>query len=112
MRERELLHAALHVKARAKHPAYPQRCAVPDDKVSWRVRWPEYAPVAFTHAAVHANNRLIKPGGWADPPDCALLRREWRPNPNPIPNSDPNPNHNPNPNSNPNPNLGASGARA
>ena len=50
-------------------------------QVSWRVRWAEYAPVAFTHAAVHANNRLLTPGGWADPPDCALLRREWRPNP-------------------------------
>jgi ADP-ribose pyrophosphatase YjhB (NUDIX family) len=27
---------------------------------------------------VHANNRLVKAGGWADPPDCVLLKQEWR----------------------------------
>jgi len=33
VRERNLLHASHHVKARTKHPAYPLRYEVPDDKV-------------------------------------------------------------------------------
>jgi ADP-ribose pyrophosphatase len=77
LREKNLRYAAKHAKARTKHPAYPPRSEVPDDKVSWRARWPDYKPVGFTHAAVHANNKLIKLGGWADPPDCTLLRNEW-----------------------------------
>ena len=78
LRERSLRQATPHAKARTKHPAYPQRAEVPDDKVSWRKWWPAYQPVAFTHGAVHANNRLLKAAGWADPPDCALLKEEWR----------------------------------
>ena len=69
--------AERHVKARAAHPAYPPRAHVPDEKVSWRARWPDYTPTPFTHAAVTSNNRLLKPGGWADPPDVRQLRDEW-----------------------------------
>lgn len=38
----------VHQKARSQdNPAYPQRFAVPDEKVPWSVEWPSYAPVEF-----------------------------------------------------------------
>ena len=62
-----------HVKARSQHPAAAH---VPDDKVV-AFALADYTPTPFTHKAVQANNRLEKPGGWADPPDVRLLRDEW-----------------------------------
>uniref|UniRef100_H3D1Z6 ADP-ribose pyrophosphatase, mitochondrial n=1 Tax=Tetraodon nigroviridis TaxID=99883 RepID=H3D1Z6_TETNG len=55
--------AAPHVKARCQE--YPgskvKRLLVPDDKVGWSRRWPEYRPVGYTAPSV-----LNKPV-WADP---------------------------------------------
>lgn len=55
--------AAPHVKARS--PEYPgskvKRFPVPDDKVDWSRRWPQYRPVSYTAPSV-----LNKPA-WADP---------------------------------------------
>ena len=55
---------AVHFKCR--HPnAYPadkmERSAVPDEKVPWKVDFPEYKPVEYT-----AKKVLDKPV-WADP---------------------------------------------
>jgi len=38
----------LHTKARGSNPHYPQRAPVPDDKVDWKVEWPDYQPPDFT----------------------------------------------------------------
>ena len=37
-----------HVKARSQHPDYPQRFAVPDERVAWEVPFPGYQPVEYT----------------------------------------------------------------
>lgn len=54
---------APHVKARC--PEYPgskvKRFPVPDNKVDWSQRWPQYQPVSYTAPSV-----LTKPV-WADP---------------------------------------------
>jgi len=55
-----------HQKSRAQHPQYPKRTLVPDHLVDWAVKW-DYRPVKFEHGAVIANDRTVKPGGWADP---------------------------------------------
>lgn len=59
--------------ARSKHPAYPDRLQVPDDKVRWDVEWPEYKPTEFEHSAVKANDRTRKEGGWADPENFSTV---------------------------------------
>jgi hypothetical protein len=53
----------LHVKCRnAKYPNSDiQRFPVPDDKVPWRVDFPEYEPVKYT------SNGVLKQPVWADP---------------------------------------------
>eukprot|EP00298_Acanthocystis_sp_HF-20_P004326 c14662_g3_i1.p1 GENE.c14662_g3_i1~~c14662_g3_i1.p1 ORF type:complete len:304 (+),score=132.98 c14662_g3_i1:80-991(+) len=61
-----------HVKARGPFPSYPVRFSVPIEKVSWSVQWDEYKPVEYTAQVVINFNRLIKPNGWADPPDFDL----------------------------------------
>lgn len=38
-----------------------KRFPVPDDKVQWSVKWPEYSPVEYTHPNVAAGPV------WADP---------------------------------------------
>ncbi|XP_047427154.1 ADP-ribose pyrophosphatase, mitochondrial [Mugil cephalus] len=52
-----------HVKARcAQYPGSKvQRFPVPDGKVEWAVKWPEYKPVSYTSPAV------LKKPAWADP---------------------------------------------
>ena len=54
---------ATHSKARQSVYGGSQvkRYPVPDDKVSWSVDWPSYAPVDFTHPNVAAGPV------WADP---------------------------------------------
>jgi ADP-ribose pyrophosphatase len=64
-----LTQAALHKKARSKHPAYPERAEVTDEQVPWQMTFAEYEPTAFTHKVVLANNCKVKQNGWADPPD-------------------------------------------
>jgi ADP-ribose pyrophosphatase len=59
----------VHKKARGRHVDYPDRFLVPDDKVSWSVDWPEYAPVDFTHAAVIKFDETVTANGWADAAD-------------------------------------------
>eukprot|EP00300_Choanocystis_sp_HF-7_P029770 c3736_g1_i1.p1 GENE.c3736_g1_i1~~c3736_g1_i1.p1 ORF type:complete len:328 (-),score=43.16 c3736_g1_i1:108-1091(-) len=56
-----------HTKALQPHPAYPERSQVPLGKVLWDIPFPEYSPVNFTADVVHKFNRLVRPGGWADP---------------------------------------------
>jgi hypothetical protein len=62
-----------HIHARSKHPAYPDRFQVPNDKVRWDVDWPEYQPTGFEHNAVKANDRTKKEGGWADPENFSTI---------------------------------------
>lgn len=56
-----------HVKARGRHPMYPERVRVADSLVDWRMPWLDYEPVAYTADVVKANDCTIVPGGWADP---------------------------------------------
>ncbi|KAL3987309.1 transcription factor 7-like 1 [Sarotherodon galilaeus] len=55
--------AGSHVKSRC--PQYPgsniKRLSVPDDKVDWTQKWPEYEPVSYTAPSVLNNP------AWADP---------------------------------------------
>ena len=62
-----------HVKARGQdNPQYPRRQPVSDKVVAWGSAFPEYAPEAWTHQDVLANNRELSTGNrWADPPDVA-----------------------------------------
>mmetsp|Transcript_9943 Transcript_9943/g.28938 ORF Transcript_9943/g.28938 Transcript_9943/m.28938 type:complete len:1510 (+) Transcript_9943:1910-6439(+) len=68
----------VHVVARSQqNPQYPQRFQVPDDKVDWRVRYPEYAPRRFTGKGVVANMQSpTNPKGWADPADPSTAREQ------------------------------------
>jgi len=67
-----------HVAARQQFPHYPARLAVRDDLVEWSVAWPDYAPTIFTAPHVLANDRSVKPGGWADPQDVtSISAAEW-----------------------------------
>lgn len=53
-----------HIKARCQtYPRYPDivRHAVPDEKLTWDVMYPDYAPVDFTAPSV------AKRPIWADP---------------------------------------------
>lgn len=63
---------APHVKARC--PEYPgskvKRFPVPDNKVDWSQRWPQYQPVSYTAPSV-----LTKPV-WADP-DIGWATKTW-----------------------------------
>jgi len=68
----------LHVNARGKHPAYPERAVVPDENVPWSVPWASYSPTVFTHDAVIANDCTVKQGGWADPTSVTTVGAdEW-----------------------------------
>jgi len=70
--------APLHTLARTTYPNYPERAPVSDDQVPWSVSWPAYKPVMFTAPHVFENDRLVKQGGWADPPDPATISSdEW-----------------------------------
>ena len=64
-----------HVKARGQdNPLYPPRHPVPDELAPWDVPFPDYAPEAWTHVDVLANDRELSTGAkWADPPDVARL---------------------------------------
>lgn len=57
-----------HVKSRC--PQYPgsniKRLSVPDDKVDWTQKWPEYNPVSYTAPSVLNNPAWADPDiGWA-----------------------------------------------
>lgn len=71
-------HTHKHQRARGPHPAYPDRFEVPDDKVDWRVEYPEYNPEEYTHEAVQKN--MNEPMGskkrWAD--ETNNLRTAYR----------------------------------
>jgi ADP-ribose pyrophosphatase len=62
-----------HVRARLSHPAYDEfkafKFAVPDDKASWLVPWPEYRPIEFTHP------RILEQPPYADPVDAR--KTDW-----------------------------------
>jgi ADP-ribose pyrophosphatase len=70
----------VHSVARSQqNPNYPQRFQVPDDKVDWRVRFPEYVSRRFTGADVEANTSSVtNPTGWADPTDPNTVREEMK----------------------------------
>jgi ADP-ribose pyrophosphatase len=70
----------VHSVARSQqHPKYPQRFQVPDDKVDWRARFPEYSPRRFTGTGVEANtSSATNPNGWADPADPNHVREELK----------------------------------
>eukprot|EP00966_Prymnesium_polylepis_P148046 3419731-Prymnesium_polylepis.1 len=55
----------IHLKARSKHPLYPERTKVPDAHVDWRALWPAYTPVAYTAPVVKQNDRTHVDCGWA-----------------------------------------------
>jgi ADP-ribose pyrophosphatase len=59
----------LHKKSRTKkHASYPARFVVPDDKVSWQIKFPEYLPVEFSAPIV-----LDVKTPWADPEDISKI---------------------------------------
>jgi ADP-ribose pyrophosphatase len=61
-----------HQKARTEKPdIYPERFAVPDDKVSWNVPYEDYSPDTFTAQVV-----LDHEGTWADPLNVSDVERE------------------------------------
>merc|ERR1719197_1468435 len=68
---------AVHVVARSKHPAYPDKAAVPDANVPWAMSWASYKPTEFTAKIVLENDRSVKPGGWADPDIGGLGPEDW-----------------------------------
>jgi len=41
-----------HTKCRGKYAGDVDRFAVPDDKVSWSIEWPEYKPIDYTAPVV------------------------------------------------------------
>ena len=51
---------------------------MPDENVPWSVSWASYAPIAYTAPAVIENNRVTKPGGWADPEISGLGPEDWK----------------------------------
>ncbi|KAL3927309.1 MAG: hypothetical protein SGPRY_002879, partial [Prymnesium sp.] len=64
------LQRAPHRNARDRHPKYPERCKVPDDKVAWSTHFPGYFPTYFEHPELERNTRDPPKGGrWADPVD-------------------------------------------
>lgn len=52
---------------------YPRRVTVPDDKVRFSVPFAAYAPTTFTADVVLDNDRTVREGGWADPPDAHVV---------------------------------------
>lgn len=63
-----------HQHARGSHPSYPDRALVPDEDVSWlHTPATPYTPTDFTHSVVRDNDCTRKPGGWADPMECASV---------------------------------------
>lgn len=67
----------VHVNARGPHPQLPDRLWVSDELVPWSKDWPEYEPSPFTAHVVHAQNRVVRPGGWADPPEAQHDAIDW-----------------------------------
>jgi ADP-ribose pyrophosphatase len=69
-----------HEKALGQdNQSYPQRQAVPTERVPWALPFPDYEPVTWTHEDVLANNRELSTGNkWADPPDVARAGLEQR----------------------------------
>jgi ADP-ribose pyrophosphatase len=64
----------VHSKARREKPSeYPERFPVPDEKVPWDSKLPEYSPPYYVSPVVLANDCSRNPGGWADPEDIELL---------------------------------------
>jgi ADP-ribose pyrophosphatase len=61
--------ALTHTVHLSKHPSYPPRCEV--KSINWDVPEPSYHPQDFTHKDVLANERTVKPGGWADPEELS-----------------------------------------
>lgn len=69
-----------HEKARGDHPAYlaagVRRLAVPEDKVSWSVPWPEYDAISqarFDHPVVLKEFENKGASGWAAAPDAKAM---------------------------------------
>ncbi len=50
----------LHSRARSRHPLYPTRFDVPDEKVLWSEPFPEYSPTEYTAEAVNKFDRWIQ----------------------------------------------------
>lgn len=54
--------AATHCKSRRlEYNGGPRRFPVPDEKVSWKVDWPDYKPIDYT------SEHILKGPIWADP---------------------------------------------
>jgi ADP-ribose pyrophosphatase len=69
----------MHTVARtSRPPSYPERVAVPDDRVEWRVELPGYAPPYFVDPVVLAADLRINPKGWADPEEIGAVERTLR----------------------------------
>jgi ADP-ribose pyrophosphatase len=73
------LGASVHKKARFEKPTeYPMRALVPRVLVDWNMVFITYEPSYFVDPTVIANDNTIKPGGWADPEDLALVPKNFR----------------------------------
>jgi ADP-ribose pyrophosphatase len=60
-----------------KAAGYPERAPVPTAKAPWTARYPDYDPPDYTARVVLDQDRTIRPGGWADPPDPRAVGREF-----------------------------------
>jgi len=70
-----------HTKARTERPAdYPMRATVPDNRVSWEVSFPTYAPPYYTSQVVMAHDSSADPTNpklWADPESINLVAHKF-----------------------------------
>ena len=66
----------VHIKARSRNKAYPERFPVPDEKVSFDQEWPEYKPKFFEHGVLTKFARGVKEEPsvqkWSDPDALAI----------------------------------------
>ncbi len=71
----------VHTKARTERPAdYPMRATVPDNRVSWEISFPTYAPPYYTSQVVMAFDSSADPTNpnlWADPESINLVAHKF-----------------------------------
>ena len=63
----------------APHSSYPTPGLVPAGFKDWKTPFPNYLPCEYTADVVLENDRQVKAGGWADPPDVSMEEIAKRP---------------------------------
>ena len=63
----------------APHSSYPTPGLVPAGFKDWKKPFPDYLPREYTADVVCENDRQVKAGGWADPPDVSMEEIAKRP---------------------------------